>query len=89
MICHPALQGFRWQRDMSFLPTVDLSIGDLRMPFNEEVKYCILGISATLFLIALSILVWQLYRYRSYAPRKPRKLTKTNLSYQLAFGQTI
>ncbi|KAM9568124.1 synaptotagmin 1 isoform 1-T2 [Salvelinus alpinus] len=56
---------------MNFLATTDLSIGDLRMPFTEEVKYCILGISATLFLIALSILVWQLYRYRSYAPRKP------------------
>ncbi|XP_035654498.1 synaptotagmin 1-like isoform X1 [Oncorhynchus keta] len=63
--------GFRWQRDMRVLPTVDLSIGDLRMPFNEEVKYCILGISVTLFLIAMGILVWQLYRYCSQAPKEP------------------
>ncbi|XP_035654500.1 synaptotagmin 1-like isoform X3 [Oncorhynchus keta] len=65
--------GFRWQRDMRVLPTVDLSIGDLRMPFNEEVKYCILGISVTLFLIAMGILVWQLYRYCSQAPKEPAK----------------
>ncbi|XP_029490096.1 synaptotagmin 1-like [Oncorhynchus nerka] len=63
--------GFRWQRDMRVLPTVDLSIGDLRIPFNEEVKYCILGISVTLFLIAMGILVWQLYRYCSQAPKEP------------------
>nr|XP_046149652.1 synaptotagmin 1-like isoform X3 [Oncorhynchus gorbuscha] len=56
---------------MCVLPTVDLSIGDLRMPFNEEVKYCILGISVTLFLIAMGILVWQLYRYCSQAPKEP------------------
>lgn len=74
---------------MSFLPTVDLSIGDLRMPFNEEVKYCILGISVTLFLIAMGILVWQLYRYCSQAPKEPGKLTKMNLSYQLVVGPTI
>ncbi|KAK6320223.1 hypothetical protein J4Q44_G00093300 [Coregonus suidteri] len=56
---------------MHFLPTVDLSIGDLRMPFNEEVKYCLLSISVTLFLIAMGILVWQLYRYCSQAPKGP------------------
>nr|XP_046149642.1 synaptotagmin 1-like isoform X2 [Oncorhynchus gorbuscha] len=57
----------RDRRMMSY----DLSIGDLRMPFNEEVKYCILGISVTLFLIAMGILVWQLYRYCSQAPKEP------------------
>ncbi|XP_035521117.1 synaptotagmin-2 [Morone saxatilis] len=36
--------------------------GDLRMPFPDLVKYCLLGISVTLLLLALGILAWQAFR---------------------------
>ncbi|XP_044050871.1 synaptotagmin-2 isoform X2 [Siniperca chuatsi] len=36
--------------------------GDLRIPFSDTVKYCILGISVTLLLLALGILAWQAFR---------------------------
>ncbi|XP_023262997.1 synaptotagmin-2-like [Seriola lalandi dorsalis] len=36
--------------------------GELKMPFSEPVKYCILGISVTLLLLALGILAWQAFR---------------------------
>ncbi|KAG9334410.1 hypothetical protein JZ751_008160 [Albula glossodonta] len=49
------------QRDMNFPATLELSIGDIRMPFSDEVKYSILGISVFLFLVAIIILVWQLH----------------------------
>lgn len=35
---------------------------ELRMPFSDVVKYCILGISVTFLLLALGILAWQFYR---------------------------
>ncbi|XP_029993535.1 synaptotagmin-2 isoform X2 [Sphaeramia orbicularis] len=35
---------------------------ELRMPFPEPVKYLILGVSVTLLLMALGILVWQTFR---------------------------
>lgn len=41
---------------------LQLAAGDLRMPFSDTVKYCILGISVTLFLLALGILAWQAFR---------------------------
>lgn len=56
-------------------PVVLLSAaGDLRMPFSDMVKYCILGISVTLLLLALGILAWQAYRcctqtYTTYTPQ--------------------
>ncbi|XP_043980815.1 synaptotagmin-5 isoform X2 [Gambusia affinis] len=39
-----------------------LSTGELRMPFSDAVKYCILGISILLLLVALAILIWQIFR---------------------------
>ncbi|XP_030587734.1 synaptotagmin-2 [Archocentrus centrarchus] len=36
--------------------------GDLRIPFSDVVKYCILGVSVAFLLLALSILAWQFYR---------------------------
>ncbi|XP_015242704.1 PREDICTED: synaptotagmin-2-like isoform X2 [Cyprinodon variegatus] len=53
--------------DMGLLSTS----GQLRMPFSEAVKYCILGISILLLLAALGILIWQICRcfsqtYTSY-----------------------
>ncbi|XP_055365479.1 synaptotagmin-1 [Betta splendens] len=36
--------------------------GDLHMPFSDAIKYCILGISVTLLLLALAILGWQTFR---------------------------
>uniref|UniRef100_A0A096MA65 C2 domain-containing protein n=1 Tax=Poecilia formosa TaxID=48698 RepID=A0A096MA65_POEFO len=39
-----------------------LSTGQLRMPFSDAVKYCILGISILLLLVALAILIWQIFR---------------------------
>ncbi|KAF7225036.1 synaptotagmin-1 isoform X2 [Nothobranchius furzeri] len=35
---------------------------ELAMPFSDAVKYCILGISVLLLLVALSILAWQIFR---------------------------
>lgn len=36
--------------------------GELSMPFSDAVKYCILGFSVTLLLLALGILAWQAFR---------------------------
>ncbi|KAM9376687.1 synaptotagmin-2 isoform 3-T3 [Pholidichthys leucotaenia] len=36
--------------------------GELRMPFSDGVKYCILAMSLTLLLLALGILAWQIFR---------------------------
>ncbi|KAM7002526.1 synaptotagmin-2 isoform 1-T1 [Tautogolabrus adspersus] len=36
--------------------------GDLTMPFSDMFKYCILGISVTLLLLALVILAWQTFK---------------------------
>ncbi|XP_026220314.1 synaptotagmin-1 [Anabas testudineus] len=36
--------------------------GDQWMPFSDTVKFCILGISITLLLLALAILAWQTFR---------------------------
>ncbi|KAM9352092.1 synaptotagmin-2 [Symphorus nematophorus] len=36
--------------------------GEVRMPFSDTVKYCILGISVALLLLALGILAWQVFR---------------------------
>ncbi|XP_031731566.1 synaptotagmin-5 isoform X2 [Anarrhichthys ocellatus] len=36
--------------------------GELRMPFSDTAKYCILGISVALLLLALGILAWQAFR---------------------------
>uniref|UniRef100_A0AAY5K748 C2 domain-containing protein n=1 Tax=Esox lucius TaxID=8010 RepID=A0AAY5K748_ESOLU len=63
--------GFPWQKGISSLANMDLFIGDLHMPFTEEVKYSMLGISVILFLIALGIMVWQLFRYFSQTLREP------------------
>ncbi|XP_012718416.2 synaptotagmin-2 [Fundulus heteroclitus] len=35
---------------------------ELRMPFSEAVKFCILGISILLLVVALGILIWQICR---------------------------
>ncbi|KAJ8343234.1 hypothetical protein SKAU_G00305630 [Synaphobranchus kaupii] len=50
-------------RDMNFPTTLELSIGDIRMPFSDDVKYSILGISVLLLVTAIILLVWQVYRY--------------------------
>ncbi|KAM8750284.1 synaptotagmin-5 isoform 1-T3 [Acanthopagrus schlegelii] len=42
--------------------------GDVRMPFSDTVKYCILGISVTLLLVALVILAWQIFRCCTQSP---------------------
>ncbi|XP_062403756.1 synaptotagmin-2 [Sardina pilchardus] len=40
---------------------------DIRMPFSDEIKYTILGISILLFLIAVGILIWQVHKCCSKA----------------------
>ncbi|KAG5273129.1 hypothetical protein AALO_G00147970 [Alosa alosa] len=40
---------------------------DIRMPFPDEIKYTILGISILLFLIAMGILIWQVHKCCSKA----------------------
>ncbi|XP_053176016.1 synaptotagmin-2 [Scomber japonicus] len=49
---------------VDFPPSVErlLAAGDMKMPFSDTVKYCILGISVTLLLLALGILAWQAFR---------------------------
>ncbi|KAJ8396663.1 hypothetical protein AAFF_G00015010 [Aldrovandia affinis] len=58
-----------WQRDMNFPSSLELSIGDIRIPFSDDIKYSILGISILLFLVAMIVLVWQTYRYCTERPR--------------------
>lgn len=36
--------------------------GELKIPLSDTLKYCILGISITLLLLALGILAWQAFR---------------------------
>ncbi|KAK9958996.1 hypothetical protein ABG768_011089 [Culter alburnus] len=48
---------------MIFFTTLSLSFGEIQLLFSEKVEYSILGISALLFLIALCLLIWQIYRY--------------------------
>ncbi|KAA0714956.1 Synaptotagmin-C Synaptic vesicle protein O-p65-C [Triplophysa tibetana] len=43
--------------------TQDLSFGEIHLLFSEEIEYCILGVSATIFLVVLCLLIWQIYRY--------------------------
>ncbi|KAK5620508.1 hypothetical protein CRENBAI_022928 [Crenichthys baileyi] len=47
---------------------------ELRIPFSEAVKYCILGISILLLLVAVGILIWQIFRCFSH--------THTSYSHQ-------
>lgn len=47
---------------MDYPAPVGLLSAELRMPFSDTVKYCILGISVALFLLALGILAWQAFR---------------------------
>ncbi|XP_070763790.1 synaptotagmin-2 [Enoplosus armatus] len=49
---------------MDFPASVGLqsAAGELRMPFSDTVKYCILGISVALLLLALGIMAWQAFR---------------------------
>ncbi|KAM6946373.1 synaptotagmin-2 [Aplochiton taeniatus] len=35
---------------------------ELRMPFSDEVKFCLLAVSVTLFLAAVGILIWQAFQ---------------------------
>ncbi|KAI3371648.1 hypothetical protein L3Q82_024211 [Scortum barcoo] len=64
-MCYPAT--WRWRVMVMLVdypaPMGLLSApGDLRMPFPDTVKYCILGISVILLLLALGILAWQIFR---------------------------
>ncbi|KAI7802189.1 putative synaptotagmin-1 [Triplophysa rosa] len=43
--------------------TQGLSFGEIQLLFSEEIEYCILGVSATIFLVVLCLLIWQIYRY--------------------------
>ncbi|MBN3324037.1 SYT2 protein, partial [Atractosteus spatula] len=60
---------------MNFPAFLQLSLGDLRMPFSDEIKYTILSLAILLFLVAASILAWQIYRYCKQKPRANRKVT--------------
>ncbi|XP_069037863.1 synaptotagmin-2 [Lepisosteus oculatus] len=60
---------------MNFPAFLQLSLGDLRMPFSNEIKYTILSLAILLFLVAASILAWQIYRYCKQKPRANRKVT--------------
>ncbi len=48
--------------DYPVLVELQSSAADVTMPVSDAVKYCILGISVTLLLLALGILAWQTYR---------------------------
>ncbi|KAE8295973.1 Synaptotagmin-5 Synaptotagmin IX [Larimichthys crocea] len=55
--------------------------GDLRMPFPDLIKYCILGISITLLLLALGILAWQAFRCCTQTPTTYTQQVSSNLLY--------
>ncbi|KAL4622819.1 hypothetical protein GN956_G19889 [Arapaima gigas] len=48
---------------MNFPATLQFSIGADFLPFSDDVKYSILGVSVSLFLLAIGILGWQIHRY--------------------------
>ncbi|XP_061078525.1 synaptotagmin-2 [Conger conger] len=56
---------------MNFPSTLQLSI-QVRMPFPDDIKYSILGISVLLLAVAVIILVWQVYRYYTLTPASQR-----------------
>ncbi|XP_035251140.1 synaptotagmin-5 isoform X2 [Anguilla anguilla] len=70
---------------MNFPTTLELSIGDIRMPFSDDIKYSILGISVLLLAVALGILAWQVYRY---CTQKPRWLKQWNSLLSREDGST-
>lgn len=73
MLCVPVLQRYvqtTWPQKamvtlIDYPAPMELfsKAGELRMPFSDVVKYCILGISIILLLLALGILAWQIYRF--------------------------
>ncbi|XP_062860399.1 synaptotagmin-2 [Trichomycterus rosablanca] len=44
------------------------SLWDIQIPFSQEVKYYILGISSLLIILVLCLLIWQIYKYCKYQP---------------------
>ncbi|XP_067275906.1 synaptotagmin-2 isoform X2 [Pseudorasbora parva] len=57
---------------MIFFTILSLSFGEIQLLFSEKVEFSILGISAVLFLIALCLLIWQIYHYCTQFPVSQR-----------------
>ncbi|XP_026143320.1 synaptotagmin-2 isoform X3 [Carassius auratus] len=65
-------QACRLQKDMIFFPVLGLSFREILLSFSEELEYSILGVSVVLFLIALCLLIWQIYHYCTRFPVSQR-----------------
>ncbi|XP_016120360.1 uncharacterized protein, partial [Sinocyclocheilus grahami] len=57
---------------MVFFAILGLSFREIQLSFSEELEYSILGISVVLFLIALCLLIWQIYRHCTRFPVSQR-----------------
>ncbi|XP_016391416.1 synaptotagmin-2-like [Sinocyclocheilus rhinocerous] len=57
---------------MIFFAVLGLSFREIQLSFSEELEYSILGISVVLFLIALCLLLWQIYRHCTRFPVSQR-----------------
>lgn len=57
--------------------------GELKMPFSDTVKYCILGISVALLLLALGILLWQAIRCctQTHTTHTPQDIVNSGLLF--------
>ncbi|XP_026783526.2 synaptotagmin-2 [Pangasianodon hypophthalmus] len=69
--------------------TLENSLWDIRIPFSEKVKYWALGISVFLFLIAICILIWQIYRYWTQLTASKHTVNGSLLDSQSAKNQTF
>ncbi|KAI2653566.1 Synaptotagmin-1 [Labeo rohita] len=57
---------------MIIIAILGLSFGGIHLTFSEELEYGILGISVVLFLMALCLLIWQIYRFCTQIPISQR-----------------
>ncbi|RXN18213.1 synaptotagmin-2-like protein [Labeo rohita] len=75
-----------WQKDMIIIAILGLSFGGIHLTFSEELEYGILGISVVLFLMALCLLIWQIYRFCTQIPisQRPDSLLARSGGFQYA-----
>uniref|UniRef100_A0A8C1I6Q3 C2 domain-containing protein n=1 Tax=Cyprinus carpio TaxID=7962 RepID=A0A8C1I6Q3_CYPCA len=57
---------------MIFFAVLGLTFREIQLSFSEELEYSILGISVVFFLIALCLLIWQIYRHCTRFPVSQR-----------------
>ncbi|KAJ8249127.1 hypothetical protein GJAV_G00231460 [Gymnothorax javanicus] len=74
-------------REMSFPSASKLSFWDIHMPFSDSIKYSILGVSVLLLAVAVTILVWQVYRYYTLKPDSLKQFSSLLLGEEWAMKE--